>query len=128
MNGGVPFIYMNSVGSSNDVTVMLHEGGHAVHSFLSRDLELTQFKGLTSEIAELASMSMELISMDGWDVFYDNQEDLNRAKRQQLRRALNTMPWVAMVDAFQHWVYTSKHNNSERITKWSDLQSVFSYG
>ncbi len=123
---GVPFIYMNSVGSSNDVTVMLHEGGHAVHSFLSRDLELTQFKGLTSEIAELASMSMELISMDGWDVFYDNQEDLNRAKRQQLRRALNTMPWVAMVDAFQHWVYTSKHNNSERITKWSDLQSVFS--
>ena len=123
---GAPFIYMNSVGSSNDVTVMLHEGGHAIHSFLSRDLELTQFKGLTSEIAELASMSMELISMDGWDVFYTNKEDLNRAKRQQLRRSLNTLPWVATVDAFQHWIYTNEHDNVDRCRKWSSLQNNFS--
>ena len=123
---GAPFIYMNSVGSSNDVTVMLHEGGHAIHSFLSRDLELTQFKGLTSEIAELASMSMELISMDGWDVFYTNKEDLNRAKRQQLRRSLNTLPWVATVDAFQHWIYTNEHDHLDRCRKWSSLQSNFS--
>ena len=60
---GVPFIFMNSVGLHRDLVTMVHEGGHAVHSFLSRDLPLTSFKSLTSEIAELASMSMELISM-----------------------------------------------------------------
>ena len=67
---GVPFIYMNAVGSQRDVITMMHEGGHAVHSFLCRDLPMTEFKSTPSEVAELASMSMELISMDHWDVFY----------------------------------------------------------
>ena len=55
---------MNAVGSQRDVVTMVHEGGHAVHSFLSRNLSLIGFKSTPSEVAELASMAMELLSMD----------------------------------------------------------------
>jgi oligoendopeptidase F len=124
---GFPFIYMNAVGSFRDIVTMIHEGGHAIHSVLSHKLELTDFKGLTSEIAELASMSMELISMDNWDVFFDNKEDLKRAKRDQLMDILGTLPWVATIDKFQHWVYTHKnHSVAERNNYWLSLTEEFS--
>ena len=118
---GVPFIYMNSVGSQRDVVTMVHEGGHAVHSFLSRDLSLTEFKSTPSEVAELASMSMELFSMEHWDVFYDNENDLKRAKLEQLEKALGTLPWVAAIDKFQHWIYTTEHTAAERKEKWLEI-------
>ena len=76
---GVPFIYMNAVGSQRDLVTMVHEGGHAIHSFLSRNLELTEFKSTPSEVAELASMSMELLSMKHWDVFYSDENELKRS-------------------------------------------------
>ncbi len=118
---GVPFIYMNSVGSQRDVVTMVHEGGHAVHSFLSRDLSLTEFKSTPSEVAELASMSMELFSMEHWDVFYENENDLKRAKLEQLEKALGTLPWVAAIDKFQHWIYTTEHTAAERKEKWLEI-------
>ncbi len=115
---GVPFIYMNAVGSQRDLVTMVHEGGHAVHSFLSRELDMTEFKSTPSEVAELASMSMELFSMDHWDIFYKDKTDLKRAKLEQLQKALETLPWVASIDKFQHWIYTNKHNAKERKEKW----------
>ena len=118
---GVPFIYMNAVGSQRDVVTMIHEGGHAVHSFLSRNLELTEFKSTPSEVAELASMSMELISMDYWNVFYDSEEELKRSKLEQLKKALGTLPWVASIDKFQHWIYTNSHTAKERKDKWIEI-------
>ncbi len=118
---GVPFIYMNSVGSQRDVVTMVHEGGHAVHSFLSRDLSLTEFKSTPSEVAELASMSMELFSMEHWDVFYENENDLKRAKLEQLEKSLGTLPWVAAIDKFQHWIYTHDHTAAERKEKWLEI-------
>ncbi len=120
---GVPFIYMNAVGSQRDLVTMVHEGGHAVHSFLSRDLSLTEFKSTPSEVAELASMSMELFSMDHWNVFYKNKNELKRAKLEQLEKALGTLPWVAAIDKFQHWIYTNKHNAQERKEKWLEIDA-----
>ena len=126
---GYPFIYMNAVGSFRDIVTMIHEGGHAIHSVLSHELDLVDFKGLTSEIAELASMSMELISMDNWDVFFDNEADLKRAKRDQLIDILGTLPWVATIDKFQHWIYTHKnHTVEERNNYWLELTEEFSSG
>ena len=123
---GVPFIYMNAVGSFRDVVTMVHEGGHAIHSFLSKDLELVDFKDLTSEVAELASMSMELISMEFWEVFFPSDEDLKRAKREQLEQVLETLPWVAQIDKFQHWVYEHPdHTTEERYNYWLQLNSEF---
>jgi oligoendopeptidase F len=120
---GVPFIYMNAVGSQRDLVTMVHEGGHAVHSFLSRDLSLTEFKSTPSEVAELASMSMELLSMDHWDVFYKDKAELKRAKLEQLEKALETLPWVASIDKFQHWIYTNKHSAQQRKEKWLEISA-----
>jgi oligoendopeptidase F len=118
---GVPFIFMNAVGSQRDVVTMIHEGGHAVHSFLSRDLELTEFKSTPSEVAELASMSMELLTMDNWDVFYSNASELKRAKIEQLEKALEGLPWIAAIDQFQHWIYTNEHTANQRREKWIQI-------
>lgn len=124
---GVPFIFMNSVGLQRDLVTMVHEGGHAVHSFLSRDLELTPFKSLTSEIAELASMSMELISMEHWNDIYSDPDELKRAKKEQLQGVLDVLPWVATVDAFQHWLYEHPdHSIADRHQAWLSISGRFS--
>ncbi|QEM11940.1 M3 family oligoendopeptidase [Mucilaginibacter rubeus] len=123
---GAPFIFMNSANTFRDLTTMLHEGGHAVHTFLTADLELNDFKHCPSEVAELASMSMELISMDNWNVYFDNEEDLKRAKRDQLVDVLKTLPWVAVVDQFQHWIYTNPgHTDADRTTAWIEIFEPF---
>ena len=126
---GVPFIFMNAVGAQRDLVTMVHEGGHAVHSFLSRNLELTSFKSLPSEVAELASMSMELLSMPYWDEFYSDADNLKRAKREQLESILKILPWIAQIDAFQHWVYEyPNHSVTERFEKWIELSRDFGSG
>ncbi len=123
---GAPFIFMNSANTFRDLTTMVHEGGHAVHTFLTADLELNDFKHCPSEVAELASMSMELISMDKWDVYFDNEEDLKRARRDQLVDVLKTLPWVAVVDQFQHWIYTNPdHTTQERSEAWVKIFEPF---
>lgn len=123
---GVPFIFMNAAGSMQDVITMLHEGGHAVHSIVTKPLVLAEYRSLTSEIAELASMSMELMSMDYWDVYLSDLDELKRAKLHHLEHALETLPWVATIDKFQHWVYENpNHTVAERITKWNEIHSEF---
>ncbi len=126
---GVPFIFMNAVGAQRDLVTMVHEGGHAVHSFLSRDLKLTGFKNLPSEVAELASMSMEMLTMNYWDAFYPNEDDLKRAKREQLEGILKILPWIAQIDAFQHWIYTNvNHSVADRHQYWQQLSTDFGTG
>ncbi|MES2139261.1 MAG: M3 family oligoendopeptidase [Bacteroidota bacterium] len=124
---GVPFIFMNSVGTHRDLVTMVHEGGHAIHSFVTRDLEITDFKSTPSEVAELASMSMELISMEHWDVFFKNADDLKRAKKEQLEKSLKTLLWIAAVDKFQHWIYENPaHTVEERMDAWENTIDQFS--
>lgn len=126
---GVPFIFMNAVGSQKDLVTMVHEGGHAIHSFLTRNLELTGFKNLPSEVAELASMSMELLSMKYWDVFYEDDSDLRRAKQDQLESVIVILPWIAQIDEFQHWVYENpNHTIENRKEKWLELSNSYSTG
>ncbi|AXY76658.1 M3 family oligoendopeptidase [Paraflavitalea soli] len=124
---GAPFIFMNAAGQMSDVTTMVHEGGHAVHSFLAHPLELSSFKEYPMEIAEVASMAMELFSMDAWEVFFDNKEDLQRAKEHQLERVITIFPWIATIDKFQHWVYEHpNHTEQERATRWMEILNEFS--
>jgi oligoendopeptidase F len=125
---GVPFIFMNAVGSQRDLETMIHEGGHAIHSFLSRDLSLTAFKNLPSEVAELASMSMELLSMPQWSEFYEPQAQ-QRAMREQIEGTLKVLPWIAQIDAFQHWIYENPtHTRQERSAHWIQLTQDFGTG
>ncbi len=126
---GAPFIFMNSANSFRDLTTMVHEGGHAVHTFLTANLELNDFKHCPSEVAELASMSMELISMDNWDKYFSSPEDLIRAKKEQLLDVLKTLPWVAVIDQFQHWIYTNHgHNAADREEAFKQIYSRFGGG
>jgi oligoendopeptidase F len=126
---GKPFIFMNASGSLRDLETMVHEGGHAIHSFLCHPLKLNAFKSTPSEVAELASMSMELISMDGWHLFFDNEEELKRAKISQLEGLISTLPWIATIDAFQHWLYTNpNHTQQERTDYWLEISKRFSSG
>ncbi len=123
---GAPFIFMNAAGQMHDVTTMLHEGGHAVHSFLAHPLELNGFKEYPMEIAEVASMAMELFSMDHWDTFFDNADDLKRAKTHQLERVISIFPWIAIIDKFQHWLYEHPlHTQEERTSKWTEILDEF---
>lgn len=123
---GIPFIFMNAVGTFRDLHTMVHEGGHAIHTFLSRNLELTSFKDTPSEVAELASMAMELISMEHWETFFDNQEELVRAKKEQLEQVFATLCWIAAVDKFQHWIYENPtHSTNQRTDYWLKLMSEF---
>lgn len=123
---GAPFIFMNAAGRMDDVTTMLHEGGHAVHSFLAHQLPLSAFKEYPMEIAEVASMAMELFTMDHWQPFFPDQADWRRARLHQLERAITIFPWIATIDAFQHWVYLHPgHTHEERITAWMDIQAAY---
>ncbi len=124
---GAPFIFMNAAGQMNDVTTMVHEGGHAVHSFLAHTLELNAFKEYPMEIAEVASMAMELFTMDHWHAFFDNEADLIRAKEHQLERTITIFPWIAIIDKFQHWVYEHPaHTVEERTARWMEILEEFS--
>jgi oligoendopeptidase F len=123
---GAPFIFMNAAGQFDDVTTMVHEGGHAVHSFLTHGLELHGFKEYPTEIAEVASMSMELFSMDYWQSYFKTEEELKRAKAQQLERVITIFPWIATIDKFQHWVYENPgHTLDQRAAAWERVQGEF---
>ena len=123
---GAPFIFMNAAGQMDDVTTMVHEGGHAVHSFLAHELELTAFKEYPMEVAEVASMAMELFSMEHWDVFFDNDADLVRAREHQLERVITIFPWIATIDKFQHWIYENPgHTLEQRAAKWMEILAEF---
>ncbi|MCS6820639.1 MAG: M3 family oligoendopeptidase [Microscillaceae bacterium] len=124
---GVPFIFMNAASLMRDVVTLLHESGHALHNFLTRDIPLIAFKSPPAEVAELASMTMELITMDFWDEFFENPQDLQRAKAEHLCDLLTTLPWVATIDKFQHWIYENPtHTTEQRTQTWVQLFDRFS--
>lgn len=123
---GVPFIFMNAAGTQRDVETMVHEAGHAVHSFLMRTLPYNFDQEITSEIAELASMSMELMTFDGLSAFY-SEEDKKRAIQTHLEGIVLILPWIAIIDKFQHWIYLNpNHTVEEREQKWLEIHQWLS--
>jgi oligoendopeptidase F len=123
------FIFMNAAGTGRDVSTMLHEAGHAFHSMLSINEPLLAYRHAPLEFCEVASMSMELLTLPhigGPDGFYTSDEDLARARRQQIERAVYLLPWIATIDAFQHWIYANPgHTRDERAAEWLRLDARF---
>jgi oligoendopeptidase F len=125
----VPFIFANATEKVDDLVTLIHEVGHAVHEILKRDLTLSMYGSYPSEVAELASMSMELLTMDQWDIFFEDPEECKRAKRDHLEKIIGFFPWMAQVDAFQHEVYLKPDlNTQDRHKIWSWIQTRFTTG
>ncbi len=126
---GAPFIFMNAVGIHRNVVTLLHESGHAMHTFATRNIKLDAYKSVPSEVAELASMAMEFLTMDLWNKYYTDNEHFKKAKRDQLKGALDFLPWAMIVDAFQHWIYLNpQHSVQEREEHFSNLMNRFNSG
>ena len=121
----LPFIFMNAAGTQRNVETMIHEAGHAFHSFYSGHLDLIHERDSPIEFAEVASMAMELLTHPHWEEFYDDK-DADRARRKHLEDIISFMPWMATIDAFQHWVYANpNHSREERAEKWLELNERF---
>ncbi|CAG0970734.1 oligoendopeptidase F [Phycisphaerales bacterium] len=153
-----PFIFMNAAGMQRDVETIVHEAGHAFHSMLCNGEPLIEYRESPMEFAEVASMSMELLTMKHWGpqsspegggarvregrggggggeghpnsngfpTFYDNPEDFRRACRQQLKNSVLLLPWIATIDAFQHWIYANPtHTREQRTQQWLALDARF---
>ncbi len=108
-----PFVFCNSVGTHNDVQTLIHESGHAFHVYETAKLPYMPQLNISMEIAEVASMTMELLTSPYLEKskggFYTSQEAA-RALSEHLITSLMFWPYMAVVDAFQHWVYLNPEN------------------
>ncbi len=127
-----PFIFMNAAGLHDDAMTMLHEAGHAFHSMLCADEPLLDYRHSPIEFAEVASMSMEHLSMPHWGApgaFYTSPEDLRRARHEHIENSVTLLAWIATIDAFQHWVYANPgHTHEQRCAHWLELDARFGRG
>jgi len=121
----VPFIFMNAIGLQRDVETLLHEGGHAFHAQATREEDLYAYRGAPIEFCEVASMAMELLGNEFLEEFYPTPE-ANRARKTHLEGIIGFFPWMATVDAFQHWIYThASHSRAERKAAYLQLMDRF---
>ena len=121
----LPFIFMNSVGVQRDVETLLHEAGHAFHSMASQNEPLHSYRHAPIEFCEVASMAMELLGSEFLEEFY-NSEEARRARINHLEGIVFVFPWIATVDAFQHWLYLNPdHSIEDRDRAWSNLIDRF---
>jgi oligoendopeptidase F len=121
----LPFIFMNAIGIQRDVDTLLHEAGHAFHALATREEDLYAYRSAPIEFCEVASMSMELLGSEFLEAFYATPE-ANRARKTHLEGIVNVFPWIATVDAFQHWIYTHPgHSRAERTAAWVELMHRF---
>jgi oligoendopeptidase F len=120
-----PFIFMNAAGLQRDVMTMVHEAGHAFHAVLCADEPLLDYRHSPIEFAEVASMSMEHLTMAHWGGlggFYERREDWDRARREHLEDSVVMLNWIAMIDRFQHWMYREPtHTRAQRDDFWQAL-------
>ncbi|MGD2108111.1 MAG: M3 family oligoendopeptidase [Phycisphaerae bacterium] len=120
-----PFIFMNAVGVQRDVRTLVHEGGHAFHCYAARHDPLLMYRSSPIEFAEVASFGMEMLALDNLGEFYSG-DDLARARRTQLEGIVLLVPWVATIDAFQHFLYTHPdHTREDRKAHWLKLRERF---
>ncbi len=148
----VPFIFMNAVGVQRDVETILHEAGHAFHAQATRGEDLYSYRNAPIEFCEVASMAMELLGNEFLEEFYpavvaqasslcdENKKhehtgkmpvplasaEANRARKTHLEGIIGFFPWMAVVDGFQHWIYTHPgHTRAERKTAYLQLMDRF---
>lgn len=125
----VPFIFMNAVGRDTDVRTLFHEAGHAFHMLAARNEPVLEDRQAPMEFCEVASMAMELLANPHMQAFYPKEEDRERSAQALLEGTLEILPWIATVDAFQHWLYTHPgHSRAARRAAWRNVRRRFDDG
>ncbi|MED0827065.1 M3 family oligoendopeptidase [Bacillus pacificus] len=120
------FIFMNLNYTQDDIITFIHEMGHSIHNELIKPLEIRQYIEIPAETAELASMTMELFSLNYWDTFYTDKKDLKQAKINFFKDVISYLPVMLIVDQFQHWLYENpSHTSEERNEKYLQLQKHY---
>ncbi|HFJ9508613.1 MULTISPECIES: M3 family oligoendopeptidase [Bacillus cereus group] len=120
------FIFMNLNYTQDDIITFIHEMGHSIHNELIKSLKLRQYIEIPAETAELASMTMELFSLNYWDTFYTDKKDLKQAKINFFKDVISYLPIMLIVDQFQHWLYENpSHTSEERNEKYLQLQKHY---
>ncbi len=120
-----PFIFMNAVGVDDDVHTLLHEGGHAFHALASASQKLFSYRHAPMEFCEVASMGMELLGNEFLSAFYAH-DDEERSRTEHLEDVVSTLVWVAVVDAFQEWIYAHPEQTpEERAKAWLATRKRF---
>lgn len=124
----LPFIFMNSVGTTGDLFTLLHEGGHSFHQFFMAPIDLLAEREPPLEFAEVASMSMELLGLEQLHRFFPS-DVVARIRREQLEAIPGLLCWIAQIDAFQIWLYQHpQQSRQERYSCWLDLDRRFGPG
>lgn len=120
------YIFMNLNYTQDDIVTFIHEMGHSIHNELIKPLKLRQYIEIPAETAELASMTMELFSLNYWDIFYTDKKDLKQAKINFFKDVISYLPVMLIVDQFQHWLYENpSHTSEERNEKYLQLQKHY---
>ncbi len=126
-----PFVFMNAVNQREDVRTLLHEVGHAFHGFETLNLPYTHQRDYPIEFAEVASMAMELLAapyLTQDNGGYFSAQDAARDRIEHLEKILFFWPYMSVVDAFQHWAYTSGNAAADPANcdaKWAELWDRF---
>lgn len=129
-----PFIFMNAVGLHDDVQTLLHEGGHAFQVFETATLPYVQQLQVGLEFSEVASMGMELLAapyLASTQGGFYSEADAARARAEHLESLILFWPYMAVVDAFQHWVYENPDqalNGDACDAQWAALWGRFMRG
>ena len=119
-----PYIFANFNGTDHDVTVLTHEAGHAFQCYQSRNLPISRYLWPTYEACEIHSMSMEFLTWDWMHLFF--KEDTDKFLFKHIAGSLAFLPYGALVDHFQHWVYENpKASPRERKLEWLKLERIY---
>lgn len=121
-----PFIFMNAAGTQRDVETFVHEAGHAMHSFCMKGIPLAGFRDYPMEIAEVASMSMELLTSEYWNIFYPDPVACAAAQKKHIDESVETLPRVSVIDTYQYWLYKNPdHTIAERQQTFAELLKTY---
>ena len=122
-----PYIFANFNGTDHDVTVLTHEAGHAFQCYQSRKQPINRYLWPTYEACEIHSMSMEFLTWDWMHLFF--KEDTEKFLFKHIAGSLAFLPYGALVDHFQHWVYENPNATAkERKNQWLELEKIYQPG
>lgn len=119
------FLFMNRTQTFDDVVILIHELGHAVHHDLMKDAP-DNFQQIPMEVAEFAAMTFELLSMEFWHLAIEDAAHVRKAKLEQFRLVIEFLPQTIIVDQFQEWLYRNPaHTVEERNEQFASLRDRF---